>query len=153
MGLFDIFKSKKTIGVSDGISHAVSNSKDSFADSSSISPDERPYYQPDDYYTFYSYPGTEMATRVITFEERKKTAYPSARGLYVAEIMLLEYCSQGKYPKPKGGYPGLWWFKYGIRDVGHALESLKARGFLQWAPKAKSLGTLKVDELKQLLVN
>ena len=71
MGLFDIFKSKKTIGVSDGISHAVSNSKD-FADSSSIFPDERPYYQPDDYYTFYSYPGTEMATRVITFEERKK---------------------------------------------------------------------------------
>lgn len=153
MGLFDIFKSKKTIGVSDGISHAVSNSKDYFADSSSISPDERPYYQPDDYYTFYSYPGTEMATRVITFEERKRTAYPSARGLYVAEIMLLEYCSQGKYPKPKGGYPGFWWFKYGIRDVGHALESLKVRGFLQWVPKVNSLGTLKVDELKQLLIN
>ena len=73
--------------------------------------------------------------------------------MYVAEIMLLECCSQGKYPKPKGGYPGLWWFKYGIRDVGHALESLKARGFLQWAPKVKSLGTLKVDELKQLLIN
>lgn len=91
-----------------------------------------------------------MATRVITFEERKKTSFPSARGLYVAEIMLLEYCSQGKYPKPKGGYPGLWWFKYGIRDVGHALESLQDRGFLQWASKAKSLGTLKVDELKQL---
>lgn len=53
MGLFDIFKTKKTIGVSNGTSHAVSNSKDSFADSSSISPDERPYYQPDDYYTFY----------------------------------------------------------------------------------------------------
>ena len=153
MGLFDIFKSKKTIEMFDGISHAVSNSKNSFADSSSISPDERPYYQPDDYYTFYSYPGTEMATRVITFEERKKTSFPSARGLYVAEIMLLEYCSQGKYPKPKGGYPGLWWFKYGIRDVGHALESLKVRGFLQWAPKVKSLGTLKVDELKQLLIN
>ena len=88
MGLFDIFKTKKTIGVSNGTSHAVSNSKYSFADSSSISPDERPYYQPDDYYTFYSYPGTEMATRVITFEERKKTSFPSARGLYVAEIML-----------------------------------------------------------------
>lgn len=153
MGLFDIFKSKKTIGVSDGMSHVGSNLKDSFADSSSISQDERPYYQSDDYYTFYSYPGTEMATRVITFEERKKTSFPSARGLYVAEIMLLEYCSQGKYPKPKGGYPGLWWFKYGIRDVGHALESLKVRGFLQWVPKVKSLGTLKVDELKQLLIN
>ncbi|WP_027438346.1 SAP domain-containing protein [Lachnospira multipara] len=153
MGLFDIFKSKKTIGESDGMTHVVSNLKDSFADSSSISQDERPYYQSDDYYTFYSYPGTEMATRVITFEERKKTSFPSARGLYVAEIMLLEYCSRGKYPKPKGGYPGLWWFKYGIRDVGHALESLRDRGFIQWAPKVKSLGTLKVDELKQLLIN
>lgn len=59
----------------------------------------------------------------------------------------------GEIPKTKSGYPGLWWFKYGIRDVGHALESLKARGFLQWAPKVKSLGTLKVDELKQLLIN
>lgn len=29
MGLFDIFKTKKTIGVSNGTSHAVSNSKDS----------------------------------------------------------------------------------------------------------------------------
>lgn len=153
MGLFDIFKAKRTNGVSNDISHAVSNSKNSFADSSSISPDERPYYQPDDYYTFYSYPGTHMETRVITFEERKKTSFPSARGLYVAEIMLLAYCSQGKYPKPKGGYPGLWWFEYGIRDVGHSLESLKDKGFLQWAPKVKSLGTLKVDELKQLLAN
>lgn len=72
MGLFDIFKTKKTIGVSNSTSHAVSNSKDSFADSSSISPDERPYYQPDDYYTFYSYPGTEMATRVIHLKNGKR---------------------------------------------------------------------------------
>ena len=151
MGLFDIFKSKKTIGMSDGISHAVSNSKDSFADSSSISPDERPYYQPDDYYTFHSYPGTEMATRVITFEERKKTSFPSERGLYVAEVLLLEYCGYGKYPKPSGGYPGLWWFEYGIRDVGHALESLEKRGFLRWAPLNQGLSSLKVDELKQIL--
>ena len=153
MGLFDVFKTKKAAGVLDNISRAVSNSPSLFADSSTISPDERSYYQPDSYYTFYSYPGTGMATRVITFEERKKTSYPSARGLYVAEIMLLDYCSQGKYPKPKGGYPGLWWFKYGIRDGGHALESLKDRGFVQWAPKARSLGTLKVEELKQMLSN
>ncbi|MDO5139791.1 MAG: SAP domain-containing protein, partial [Oscillospiraceae bacterium] len=129
----------------------IRNSLESYADSSSISPDERPYYQPDNYYTYYSYPGTEMATKVVTFEERKKISFPSERGLYVAEILLLDYCETGKYPKPKNGYPGLWWFKYGIRDVGHTLESLEQRGFIRWASKKGSLNGLKVDELKQIL--
>lgn len=156
MGLFDFLKSKSvqtdvssTIKVgSDAMVHL---GKSEYADSRSIASDERPYYRPDDYYTTYSYPGTEMARKVITFEERKKTSYPSKRGLYVAEILLLEYCSYGKYPKPSGGYPGLWWFEYGIRDVGHALESLENRGFLQWAPLEHSISSLKVDELKHIL--
>lgn len=131
----------------------VRNSPDSYVDSSSISFDERPFYQPDSYYTFFSYPGTDMAVRVIPFEERQQTTYPSARGLYVAEIMLLEYCSKGKYPKPSTGYPGFWWFKYGIRDVGHTMESLEQRGFLKWASKIKSLKGLTIDELKQILLN
>ena len=165
MGLFDFLKPKplnnsqnqknvtssnQTVAAS---SSAIQNSPNCFVDASTVSPDERSFYQPDNYYTFYSYPGTAMAQRVITFEERKMTSYPSSRGLYVAEIMLLEYCSQGKYPKPKSGYPGFWWFKYGIRDVGHALESLEQRGFIQWASKAGSLKGLKVDELKQLLTD
>ena len=146
MGLFDFLKTNVT-------SEIVSNSQNAYVDSSSISPDERPYYKQDDYYTYYSYPGTGMATRVILFEERKRTTYPSARGLYVAEIMLLEYCDSGKYPKPNSGYPGFWWFKYGIRDVGHALESLEHRGFIRWASKYHSLQSLKLDELKAVLSN
>ncbi len=157
MGLFDFLKSKNaqteaglpSIKVHSGVS--ANNRKNECADSRSIAPDERQYYRPDDYYTMYSYPGTEMARKVITFEERKKTTYPSKRGLYVAEILLLEYCSYGKYPKPSSGYPGLWWFEYGIRDVGHALESLENRGFLQWAPLEHRISSLKVDELKQIL--
>ena len=125
----------------------------SYADSSSVSKDERPYYHPDSYYTFYSYPNTIMSQRVITFEERKKSSYPSARGLYVAEIMLLEYCKSGKYPKPESGYPGFWWFKYGIRDVGHALESLEKRGFLKWSSKTKILHNLKIKQLKNILTS
>ena len=157
MGLFDFLKSKPT-QVDNGSSPIKIGSGDAFhpgkveyADSRSIAPDERQYYRPDDYYTTYSYPGTEMARKVITFEERKKTSHPSKRGLYVAEILLLEYCTYGKYPKPSGGYPGLWWFEYGIRDVGHALESLEKRGFLRWAPLDQCLSSLKVDELKQIL--
>ena len=154
MGLLDLFKTKeKLMNQTNNFMKDVRNSPDSFADSRLIATDERPYYQPDNYYTYYSYPGTDMAIRVVTFDERKKSTYPSARGLYVAEIMLLEYCNHGKYPKPNGGYPGFWWFKYGIRDVGHALESLKDRGFIQWASKAGSLNGLKIDELKQLLID
>ena len=157
MGLFDFLKSKPSPASNDsspvkiGSGNGVHHGKIEYADSHSIAPDERQYYRPDDYYTTYSYPGTEMARKVITFEERKKTSYPSKRGLYVAEILLLEYCSYGKYPKPSSGYPGLWWFEYGIRDVGYALESLENRGFLQWAPLEHSISSLKVDELKQIL--
>lgn len=157
MGLFDFLKSKPSPAgngnspVKIGSGNGTRPGKIEYADSHSVAPDERQYYRPDDYYTTYSYPGTEMARKVITFEERKKISYPSKRGLYVAEILLLEYCGYGKYPKPSGGYPGLWWFEYGIRDVGHALESLENRGFLQWAPLEQSISSLKVDELKQIL--
>lgn len=162
MGLIDLFKSKiqqskksfeLNIQEADQSKNDVLNSPEYYVDSSTVSPDERPFYQPDNYYTYYSYPGTAMAQRVVPFEERKQTTYPSRQGLYVAEILLLAYCDKGKYPKPKGGYPGFWWFKYGIRDVGHALESLEQRGFIQWAPKSNGLEMLKVDELKEILIN
>lgn len=157
MGLFNLFKPKK--GNNDQeVSVAVTsederNDQYAIADSSSISPDERPYYRPDEYYTYFSYPGTDMARRVITFEDRKKISCPSSRGLYVAEILLLEYCNYGKYPKPKNGYPGFWWFEYGIRDVGHKLESLEQRGFLQWRSIKNSLSNFKVVQLKEVLQN
>lgn len=157
MGLFDIFKSKNEKSVplvkETQRSMPVKSNQYAIADSSTIAEDERSYYQEDSYYTMYSYPGTEMAQRVIPFNERKRISYPSARGLYVAEILLLEYCSYGKYPKPQSGYPGLWWFGYGIRDVGHALESLEKRGFIKWASKKDGLNSLKVAELKHILSN
>lgn len=152
MGIFDIFKSKKQTMAQKTSTYIARNTTDSYVDSSSISPDERPFYQPDNYYTYFSYPGTSMAVRVIPFEERKRTTYPSARGLYIAEIMLLEYCSKGNYPKPSTGYPGFWWFKYGIRDVGSVMISLEQRGFLKWASKSDYLKGLKLDELKQILL-
>ena len=159
MGLFGLFKSKKQDDFQDTTNEKtteargkkITDSPDCYADSSSISVDERPFYQPDSYYTYFSYAGSGTGLEVIPFEERKKTSFPSARGLYVGEIMLLEYCSKGNYPKPKSGYPGFWWFKYGIRDIGHALESLEKKGFLQWAPKTGNLKSLKVDELKHVL--
>lgn len=159
MGLFDLLKIKTSqvkedgppIKIGAGINRQLGTQE--YADSHSISEDERSYYRPDEYYTTYSYPGTELARKVVTFEERKSMSYHSKRGLYVAEILLLEYCSYGKYPKPSGGYPGFWWFEYGIRDIGHALESLERRGFLRWTSLDQCLSALKVDELKHILDN
>lgn len=115
MGLFDLIKT-------------ISNKK--YADSSSIPDEERQYYRPDEYYTLSAFPNTPFEKKVVTFEERKRMSYPSRTGLYVAEILLLYYCSQGKYPNPSNGYPSFWWFEYGIRDVGGKLRDLERRGYL-----------------------
>lgn len=89
---------------------------------------DKKYYQPDSYYTKKTHAGTMFEKEVITFERRKETSIPSKNGLYVPEILILHFCHQ--YPNPKRGYPGYWWFKYGIRDVGSALKSLEERGFI-----------------------
>ena len=107
MGIFDKFKKKEI-----------------FCEPA-VPDEEKKYYQPDSYYTEYSHKGTQFEKRVIPFDERKKISYPSRNGLYVAEILLLEYCSYGTYPQPKNGYPGFWWFAYGIRNVGFRLKSLE----------------------------
>lgn len=62
MGLLDLFKSNVT---TNRAPFASKNSPNAYVDASSISPDERPYYKPDSYYTYYSYPGTNMAVRVM----------------------------------------------------------------------------------------
>lgn len=151
-----IFKNKVSTGIKKKTSNIFKTSNSScnieFADSSSISADEKEFYQPDSYYTLESYPGTLMAQKVITFEERKKTTFPSTNGLYVAEILLLDYCKNGYYPKPKNGYPGFWWFKYGIRDIGHILESLEKRGFIKWGEKKELLSALKLPELQEIAI-
>ena len=122
-----------------------------FADTKGVSEAERPFYQDDSYYTDSSYPGTIMEKRVVPFESRKAVSYPSGNGLYVAEILMLYYCALGTYPHPRNGYPGLWWFGYGVRNVGLLLESLESRGFIALRPAADSLGSLKVSQLKELL--
>ena len=157
MGIFNIKKPQKVRLVNEKSIQADPSGpidpltgKPRYADSHSIAEDERPYYRNDEYYTLYSYPETEMARRVITYEERKKLSNPTKSGLYVADILLLEY-SDCNYPKPNGGYAGFWWFEYGVRDIGHTLESLERRGFLKWAPVGQCLTTMKVEELKSIL--
>ena len=112
---------------------------------------EKKYYQPDEYYTEKRFQGTPFASDVITFEERKKTAYPSRTGLYPAEILLLQYCSYGTYPHPKNGYPGFWWFEYGIRNVGAVLSDLEERGYIQYVSAVQTLPRLTIPQLRELL--
>lgn len=116
-----------------------------------ISENEAECYEPDEYYAEESFAGTPFARRVITFEERKKSTFPSRNGLYPAEILLLEYCKYGTYPHPRNGYPGFWWFEYGIRNVRAALKSLEERGFIQYIPAMESLTRLTVPQLRDIL--
>lgn len=148
MGLFDLFKGKEKnkqekIGINN-----IKNSVEPL-----IPEEEKKYYQDDSYYTEYkkAMPGAEPI-KVQTFEERKKTSLPSKGGLYVAEILLIHYCTYGSYPNPKNGYPGFWWFEYGIRNVGYRLKDLEERGYIELGSARDSIKTLKVDVLKKILL-
>ena len=123
--------------------------KSKYADSNSIDSDERPYYKSDDYYVLVTNPGTSFEKSVVTFDERKKTSSPTKNGLYVPEVLLLYYCKKGDYPKPKNGYPGFWWFEYGIRDVGTVLKSLAIRGFIELNNDKYCLTELGKSELQE----
>ena len=140
MGIFDFFKKKSKLG-----------EENSSPTPASIPTSEEKYYQPDEYYTKKVYEGTPFERTVVTFEERKKTCIPSDRGLYVAEILLLEYCSYCKYPGPTNGYPGFWWFEYGIRDVSAILKTLEERGFIKYGSPKNAVAGWKVADLKRLL--
>lgn len=127
MGLFDLFKKKTDDKGTSGIAEKTAqNSR--VASSATIPDSEKKYYQPDSYYTKKAHEGTMFESEVVTFNKRKETSIPSRNGLYVPEILMLHFCN--KYPNPKNGYPGYWWFKYGIRDVGTALKSLETRRFI-----------------------
>ena len=88
---------------------------------------------------------------VVAFEERKKTCIPSAQGLYVAEILLLDFCSRGEYPLADGEYPQFWWTEYGIRDVDAVLKSLEERGFLRLETDREFRKSRKSEERKEFL--
>ena len=150
MGLFDIFRKKKKqhhLQTPPVIAQAIPTESQAVP----IPKSEKQVYQPDEYYTNVVYEGSTFEQKVITFEERKNTCVPSSTGLYVAEILLLEYCSHGKYPSPKNGYPGFWWFVYGIRNVGAALSCLEKRGYIKFCSIKTALKGLTVSDLKVLL--
>lgn len=123
MGLFDIFKKKSKE------KKVVPTAQETLLKQTVAIPEsEKKYYQPDSYYMSKAHEGTPFESEVISFEQRKKTSISSNNGLYVPEILMLHFCK--KYPNPKSGYPGYWWYKYGIRDVGSIYESLVERGFI-----------------------
>ena len=142
MGLFDLFKKKEK----------AAQATQAQKQEDTIPQTKKGDYQPEEYYTDVVAEGTAFEKRVVSFEERKKTAIPSARGLYPAEILLLEYCSKGAYPGPKNGYPGFWWFEYGIRNVDVVLKNLEERGYIAFASAKESVNDLTVSQLKELLM-
>ena len=124
MGLFSFFK-KKINSKTDTVIAQETLKMEAVA----IPETEKKYYKEDDYYTVKIHEGTPFENEVITFEKRKETSIPSKNGLYVPEILMLHFSK--KYPNPKNGYPGYWWFRYGVRDVGSSYKSLEERGFIR----------------------
>lgn len=112
-----------------------------FVDEPSIPEEDRKFYERPEYYSdfvpSFSFKAQNGMLRVQSFAERKKTSYPSHRGLYVGEIALIHYCSFGDYPNPKNKYPGFWWFEYGMKNINFYLESLEERGFIQMQENGK----------------
>lgn len=147
MGFFDFFKNKGKVEQETELPVEPVSIADS-----PIPEEERKYYQPDEYYVDVVHPGQVFEFHVTRFEDRKRTAIPSERGLYPAEILLLDYCTKGQFPNPKGGYQGFWWFEYGIRNVGAVLKSLEERGFIVLNSIKSSLNSLTIPQLKELLV-
>jgi hypothetical protein len=94
---------------------------------------------------------TSVEKTIILFDDRKKTSKPSKNGLYVAEILLLDYCRRGKYPMSNNDYPKFWLYDYGIANVREALLSLETRGFIRLKTGREMLDTLTVPQLKLLL--
>lgn len=112
-----------------------------FVDEPPIPEEDWKFYESPEYYSdfvpSFSLKSQNGMLRVQSFAERKKTSYPSYRGLYVGEIALIHYCSFGDYPNPKHKYPGFWWFEYGMKNINFYLESLEERGFIQMQENGK----------------
>lgn len=147
MGLLNYLKSKKKDRAVAYVQKAVVQEQNE----PDIPESEKQYYRPDEYYTNVVAAGSMLERKVITFQERQKTAFPTKRGLYPAEVLLLFYCDAYKtYPHPKNGYPGFWWFEYGIRNVGFFLEQLEAKGFIILNEKGKyvltDIGRMELEE-------
>lgn len=110
-------------------------------------------YQKNEYYSDYAHKGTEFEKKVVTFEERKKTAIPTKSGLYPAEVLLLYYVSLNTYPNPKNGYPGFWWFEYGIRYVEQYLSILEEDNFIKYDLYKNQLSKYTIPQLKKILLS
>lgn len=87
------------------------------------------------------------------YENRIKTAKPTAEGLYPPEIVAIEFCE--RHPDKNGNYPGWYWYDYGIRNVALFQESLAKRGYIEKGVNGKwtrtSLGEQVVNDNQEIV--
>lgn len=140
MGLFDVLK--RAAGGNVNLTYAQVLSR-----TNTIPESEKQYYQKNDYYTNKVFENSVFEKEVIPFEKHIEDSIPSATGLYVPEILMLHFCKS--FPNPKNGYPGYWWFKYGVRNVGAMLDSLVERGYIIIDPKTQKYKLTEKGEKEQ----
>lgn len=101
-----------------------------YSDPGTIPKEELCFYEPDDYYQ--RNPGALFGhPPVIDYDERIKAEPRSKEGLFAPEIVAIAMCKWSPNTTEPRHYPGYYWFKYGIRDVGGFQRSLEERGFIQ----------------------
>ena len=86
---------------------------------------------------------------VIPAEEHIETAFPSKRGLYPHEILVLNFAP--KYNTESEKFPQYWLYRYGIKNVSAILEDLYKKGFLKYADIGVTIGKHNAEELKSIL--
>ncbi len=123
MGLFDIFKKKKTV-IIDG------------ATDNNSSKNERNIK-------------VEVVDDIPSLDSRIKNSYPSENGLYPHEILMLEYAEV--YKTCNNSFQSFWRWNYSVLEPQKVLDSLYERGFICLGSVKECLEKEKVTVLKELL--
>ena len=89
------------------------------------------------------------AEDIPTLESRISKAFPSSRGLYPHEILMLEYASS--YKISGNEFQKFWKWDYSVLDPQNILDSLYKRGFICCGDVGFSLKKLLVSDLKKIL--
>lgn len=89
------------------------------------------------------------AEDIPTLESRISKAFPSRRGLYPHEILMLEYASS--YKISGNEFQKFWKWDYSVLDPQNILDSLYKKGFICCGDVDSSLKKLVVSDLKKIL--
>lgn len=88
---------------------------------------------------------------VIPLGQLLKKAFPTKRGLYPHEILMLDYAHTYSTDLNHQDFQGFWYYEYSVKHPGDVLKSLEKRGFIQPGDLQSALQKLTVPIIKNEL--